>query len=229
MPCSQERAHGIFAHTSPGWQGSNPMRAEEAGARSRPPSDGCRGAGNRQKEAAPALSEKLLDAGNPVLYGSNESPLSRTPTRSSNKGGHMYPARMSEWRAVNLSGCVPCVLAGALGGLVAAGSFPWRDTLSLTSSVATPPASGMVTAQLDLRVSGHLLPLPSRSSPDLHLTVKASRDSLRAISPEMNGADPQGARWTLVASAIPGRGACLRVAYRPCPLRGTGMAFALLS
>lgn len=141
----------------------------------------------------------------------------------------MYPAWISECRAVKPSGCVLSVLAGTLDGLIVAGSFPWRDTLSFTSSVVTPPASGMITAQLDPRVSGYHLPFPSRPSPDPRLTVKGSRDLSRAISSETNGPDPQDARRTLVASTIPGRGACLRVAYRPCPLRGSGMTLAVLS
>ena len=89
------------------------------------------------------LVEKLLDAGNLVLYGAHKPPPPRGLTNPSSSGGDMHPAWMPAWPAGKRSVWVLCVLAGAFGRLVAAGSFTSRGTLSLRSPVASLSQSGL--------------------------------------------------------------------------------------
>lgn len=60
----------------------------------------------------------------------------------------MHAMRMPERRAVRSNASALCVPAGASGGLVAAGSFSSRGTLSLPSPVATFSRSGLASTVL---------------------------------------------------------------------------------
>lgn len=60
----------------------------------------------------------------------------------------MHAARMPERRAVGFNASSLCVSAGASAGLVAAGSFSSRGTLSLPSPVATSSRSGLASTVL---------------------------------------------------------------------------------